>query len=194
MFEAPTGATPLAPDTIAGLIPDLHMRSELAEFEQLNIEKATQWSERSRTLKKDLLTIHGLRLLHQRMFDDTWKWAGEFRQCETNIGVVPSQIQAHIAQLLGNMQWQLDNPPFDWDSLAARFHHQLVFVHPFPNGNGRHGRLASDLLLAYNKQVPFTWGRTRIDVAAKHVRAEYIAALQAADRGNLEQLLTFVRS
>ncbi len=137
MFEAPPGATPLDPDTIAGLIPDLHTRSELAEFEQSNIEKATQWSERSRGLKKDLLTIRGLRRLHLRMFDDTWKWAGQLRQRETTIGVLPYQIPTRLAQLVGNMQWQLDNPPLDWDTIAAKFHHQLVFVHPFPNGNGR---------------------------------------------------------
>jgi fido (protein-threonine AMPylation protein) len=31
--------------------------------------------------------------------------------------------------------------------MAVRFHHGLVQIHPFPNGNGRHTRLMADLLL-----------------------------------------------
>lgn len=33
------------------------------------------------------------------------------------------------------------------DEIAARFHHRLTRIHPFPNAKGRHARLATDLLL-----------------------------------------------
>lgn len=42
--------------------------------------------------------------------------------------------------------------------LAARFHYELVSIHPFPNGNGRHARLATDLLLLRSGQARFSWG------------------------------------
>ena len=76
----PDGATPLDPDAIAGLIPGLTTQAELNEFEAANIASALAWARRSRTLKRDLLTITGLTLLHRRMFDQTWRWAGTFRR------------------------------------------------------------------------------------------------------------------
>jgi Fic family protein len=36
---------------------------------------------------------------------------------------------------------------YEVDEIAARFHHRLVWIPAYPNGNGRHARLATDLLL-----------------------------------------------
>ncbi|MHB1352314.1 MAG: Fic family protein [Thiobacillus sp.] len=75
---------------------------------------------------------------------------------------------------------------------AARFGHRLVWIHPFPNGNGRHARLATDLLLARPGQPPFSWGRVnRVD--AGETRA-YVAALRAANGHDIQPLLEFVRA
>jgi fido (protein-threonine AMPylation protein) len=41
----------------------------------------------------------------------------------------------------------------------VRFHHRLVLIHPFPNGNGRHARLMADLLVIQLGRERFTWGR-----------------------------------
>jgi fido (protein-threonine AMPylation protein) len=40
----------------------------------------------------------------------------------------------------------LERGTYPLDEIAARFHHRLVAIHPFPNGKGRHGRLMADLL------------------------------------------------
>lgn len=83
--------------------------------------------------------------------------------------------------------------PKELDVIATRFHHRLVWIHPWPNGNGRHARLATDLLLAYWGRPPFTWGNADL-VARGSARMKYLSALRDADIGNYEPLLEFVRS
>ncbi|WP_395091451.1 mobile mystery protein B [Armatimonas sp.] len=203
-FDYPEGATPLDPDTIQGLIPGLTTQGELNEFEARNIASALQWALRSRTLKRDLLTSNGLTRLHERMFNITWRWAGQFRKRETNIGVVPTQIPVALAALCGDVAYQVEHQVFGWDELAVRFHHRLVLIHPFPNGNGRHARLAADLLMHYQGLPMFSWGARSITEGANtggtlltqssDVRSAYLSALRQADRGDFEPLLAFVRT
>ena len=148
-FSVPMGATPLDPDTIAGLIPNLATQAELNEFEARNISNAEQWAKRARGDNRDMLLVSTLRKLHFQMFNMTWIWAGKYRQSDTNIGIDWSHIPIQLEQLCGNIRFQVQNEVYPLDETAARFHHDLVRIHPFPNGNGRHGRLATDWLLKH---------------------------------------------
>jgi Fic family protein len=67
-----------------------------------------------------------------------------------------------------------------------------VSIHPFPNGNGRHSRMAADLLVMQLGQPRFTWGRQSL-VDAGQTRKAYVTALQAADAGEIARLLGFGR-
>jgi len=77
------------------------------------------------------------------------------------------------------------------EEAAARFHHRLVWTHPFPNGNGRHARMAADLCLRSLGLSPLTWGHT-LQLPTDEVRRRYITALRAADAGDLGPLVAFV--
>jgi Fic family protein len=68
-----------------------------------------------------------------------------------------------------------------------------VSIHPFPNGNGRHARLATDVLLFQRRQLRFTWGSQSLGVDGT-ARREYIAALREAGAGDIARLFAFVRS
>jgi Fic family protein len=68
-----------------------------------------------------------------------------------------------------------------------------VAIHPFPNGNGRCSRLAADLLAQKLGQPRFTWGSANL-IAIAETRRAYVAALQAADRGDIGPLMAFGRS
>jgi Fic-DOC domain mobile mystery protein B len=192
-FEIAPGASPLDPDAQAGLIPALSTQAELNEFEERNILAADRWARRSRALRVDYPNVTALKLLHRRMFDQTWRWAGEFRRVDTNIGIdwhrIPMELHGHCE----NTRAWIAYRSYPWDELAVRFHHELVLIHPFPNGNGRHGRLATDILLRQHGQRPFTWGSQSL-VAAGAARREYIAALREADAGLFARLLAFVRT
>lgn len=192
--KSPADATPLDDETLRGMIPGLTTQTELDEFEAAGIARALMWTQSSRKMKSDLLTVSGLCSLHKKMFEDTWKWAGQFRLRDTNIGVSPSRIQSDLQILLGDVNFWIENKTYDIEEILARFHHKLVWIHPFPNGNGRFSRLATDLLAAKLEQPGFTWGSENLGKAGQQ-RQSYILALKEADKTERYQaLLKFMRS
>lgn len=191
LFDQDDAATPLTPEEREALIPSyITLRRELNEAEQANILEAEQWAF---ARKRDVLSEDFLKTLHKRMFNRVWRWAGEFRRTERNIGVDPLRIAVNLRQLLEDCRYWIAHATYPPDEIAARFHHRLVFIHPFPNGNGRHGRLATDLLLGALGQPRFTWGSVNL-VDASATRQAYVTALRAADNHNIVPLLEFVRS
>jgi len=190
-FDYPPGAMTLDADEIASLIPGhITTQGELNEWEQLNIVQGEQWARKQR---KDILTEAFLRQLHQQLFGETWKWAGEFRKTDKNIGVDWLKIGVELKNLLDDTRYQIEHASYPSDEIAVRFHHRLVAIHPFPNGNGRHARLMADLLVERLGQPRFTWGSHSL-IDANATRQQYIAALQAADRRDIAPLLAFARS
>lgn len=153
----PPGATPLNPDEVFDLIPThISEQNELNEWEQLNILQARKWVfARKRT---DILDIQFCQQLHKRMFNETWKWAGKFRKSNKNIGVFWEQVPTQVKLLLDDLKYQLSHSTFPVDEMAARLHHRLALVHPFPNGNGRHARLMADVFLFNQGKKAFSWG------------------------------------
>jgi|688.fasta_scaffold173198_2 Fic-DOC domain mobile mystery protein B len=187
------GQTPLDPDEKAGLIPrHIETKGQLNDWEQENILQATKWLRRAKV--PEVLSESFCRELHRRMFNKTWKWAGTFRMSDKNIGCDWPLVAVKLNQLLGNAIYWVENETFPPDELSARFHHALVSIHPFPNGNGRHSRMMADALLKQLGQKAFSWGGGRNLVSANEVRARYFAALRAADKNDFTELLAFVRS
>ena len=187
------GATSLDPDITSTLIP-LHitMQAQLNEWEALNILKAEKWLFSISNLG-NFLTIDFIKLLHKKMFDETWKWAGTFRKTATNIGVDSQKITTELKNLLDDVSFQIINSSYLIDEIAYRFHHRLVSIHPFPNGNGRHARLMTDVLLVQAGNPRFSWGRQKLETEGP-TRKQYIAALQDADKYDYTTLAEFVRS
>jgi Fic-DOC domain mobile mystery protein B len=190
-FEADDAATPLTPEERNGLVPTyVTLRGELNELEQQNIADADRWSFGR---KRDVLSEAFLRGLHRRMFNRVWRWAGKYRASERNIGIESYRIETELHQALGDVRYWIDHKTYAPDEIAVRFHHRLVSIHPFPNGNGRWSRLAADLLCVAQGGTRFTWGRANLQ-APGDVRRRYIDALKAADSHDMEPLLAFARS
>lgn len=186
--------TPLTAEEQAGLIPNLATHAELNEWERENILEARTWALSERQLKsRDPVTERYVRELHRRMFDQTWKWAGTYRNTERNMGVAVHEIRDRLGALLGNVKYWIENKTYDADEIAVRFHHQLAVIHPFPNGNGRHARLIADVLAVKLGRAAFSWGGKDI-VPTGSTRKTYIGALHAADNGDLNPLMKFCRS
>ena len=182
----------LDPDEKAGLIAGhIDTQGALNDWEQENILQATRWIRRAKV--PEVLSEGFCRDLHRRMFNKTWNWAGTFRTSDKNIGCDWTLVAVKLNQLLGNANYWVENETFAPDETAARFHHALVWVHPFPNGNGRHSRMMADALLKQLGQKAFSWGDGGNVVSASEVRARYLAALRAADRNDFAELLAFVR-
>ncbi len=188
------GATPIDEDERHALIPrHLQTQDELNAFENLNIAQAIPWAHK----QQNLLKTSFLKVLHKRMFGNVWKWAGQFRKTQKNIGVEAYRIESELYQLCGDTEFQIQHQSFSFDEIAIRFHHRLVFIHCFVNGNGRHARLGSDLLIQKLGNSPFSWGSKTYNhndlSSLNDMRKIYIAALKEADRGSYEQLLSFSR-
>jgi len=191
LLPADGAATPLSPDERQGLIPSyIALRRELNEAEQRGVLAAEAWAF---VRRRPVLDEKFLRTLHKRMFGDVWTWAGSYRRTARNIGVDTWRIPVDLAELLGDTRFRIDHAAYPADEIAARFHHRLVWIHPFPNGNGRHARLASDLLLVSLGRPRFTWGSLGL-IAPGATRRAYVESLRAADRHDYEPLMAFVRS
>ncbi len=193
MIEIEDGATPLEFDEIKGLIlTHITTRGELDALELENIARASAWMK---TIKADkILNTEFICRLHKKMFGDVWKWAGKYRKTEKNIGIRHVDIPVEVHKLCDEAAGWLEFDAYPPDEFAVRFHHRLVFIHPFSNGNGRHARLIADLILEkiFNKE-PFSWGKVNL-AKTGDVRAMYIKALKKADNYDYEALLKFVRS
>ncbi len=193
----PSGATPIADEDLAGLIPEfVATRADLNQVEFENIIKALPWAYRQAQSAglHGILTYAFMMDLHRRMFGDVWTWAGTLRQRVTNIGVDPSQIvtQAHL--LFDDARYWHGESVFSVEELATRIHGRLVSIHPFPNGNGRSTRLMADLYLIAIGHPALTWGGSRLDEEDAG-RAAYIRALiVAVETDDYSDLVHFARS
>jgi len=191
-FQYPPGATPIDPDEALGLIPKhISTQAQLNAWEELNIVEGANWIERQKLIQS---FDEGLvRELHRRMFNETWQWAGTFRKSAKSIGIDWTQISVALKNLIDNTTYQIENKTLPLDEIVVRFHHQLVLIHAFPNGNGRHARLMADALIVNLGGARFSWGGNTSIASPGATRQNYLSALRAADNGDIAPLMKFAR-
>ena len=191
IFETDDNSTPLTEEEKLQLKAKwITTRAELNELETKGIANAEIWLLKN---KKDILNETFIKNLHKKMFGDIWKWAGTFRTTERNIGVAPYEIQPKLRILLDDVKFWIENRTFSPKEIAIRFHHRLVQIHPFPNGNGRISRLMADLLMKQFGLPVLDWGSGSLTEISE-LRRKYISALQDADNGDYSSLLHFIEN
>lgn len=193
MTQRDDGATPLDESETFGLKQFwISNRDQLNEIEFANISRALADRYWHRLSTSEILDDLVLRQLHKAMFSNVWEWAGKYRTTEKNIGCDSREISVRVRELCQSAKlWFNGGMPID--EVGCKFHFDLVAIHPFANGNGRHARAATNLLLESVGSTPFTWGRTEL-LTPSETRSTYVSALRAADRGDLGPLLAFVRT
>lgn len=200
--DQPDGATLI--DDISGLLIDVRTRSELDDAELINISYAADWVKSTRL---DVFTVAFYTELHRRMFDDVWGWAGDLRtQTGSQVGE-PFARAEDVARELGEVAYSFHT---DWNeqdhgaddehgalvSFLARYHHALVLVHPFNNGNGRWSRLATDAVLQrLLGRPPFVWATNEATLLkGSNERSAYLKALHSADAHDFNALNEYLKS
>lgn len=172
----------------------INTREELNQLEQNNIEWAHDWLLRKKISQDNLLSVKFINDLHRHMLGDVWLWAGKYRKSNKNIGVDKSQIGLEMAKLLDDCRYWIKNQTFVPDEIAIRFSHRLVWIHPFPNGNGRLSRLMADLILEKIFFRPrFFWSFSRANLKNEW-RKKYHQALVKADNYDFQDLLEFAQN
>jgi Fic-DOC domain mobile mystery protein B len=193
-FKYIDGQTPLSEEEKEGLlIKSITTRGELDELEQLNIEKAIEWTLSNKFVKEKILSEKFIKSVHKRMFGDVWGRAGKFRMSEKNIGVDWMKIGVELRTLLDDANYWIKNHTYPPDEITIRFKYRLVSIHCFPNGNGRHSRIMADIIIesVFGRDV-FTWNNSNL-VKPNNARNDYIDSIKKADKGIIEPLLDFAR-
>ena len=189
------GQTPLNEEEKDGLlIKTITLQKELDEFEQMNIEKAVEWTIHTNLKQDKILSEKFIKELHKRMFGQVWKWAGEFRKTEKNIGIKWTQIGIELKNLIDDTKYWIKNKTYSPEEIAIRFKHRIVQIHCFPNGNGRHSRMMADIIMEsiFRNEI-FSWHQSNM-VKANETRSQYIKALRKADNGNFKELIEFAKN
>src|SRR5262249_3706058 len=154
--------TPLTDAELHGLRLPLLTRGELNLAEAENISHAMSWlfSSRRRLSPESVTTEAWVKNLHRRMYNEVWTWAGQYRTTDRNLGVPCRQIRTDMPTSEADVQAWLAGtsvPRTGDGACAIRFGFRLVVARPFPNGNGRWSRLASDALIVALGGPRFTW-------------------------------------
>jgi Fic-DOC domain mobile mystery protein B len=191
-LKYPPGATPLDPNELAGLKhKHITTQAELNELEQANIQSGLLWLAGQ---KADVLTDGFAVDLHKHLLGDVWDWAGSFRKTGKNVDFVDAvQIPVELRMLMDNARYWVDKKTYEPTEAAVRLHHRLTQIHPFSNGNGRHARIMADAMLDRVYNAPAIDWAGGYDLQKMNERRDaYIAALKAADRGDISALMKFV--
>lgn len=132
--------------------------------------------------EKNILEMHSI------LFSGFYEGAGNYRNGQVYIEgrdyMPPPAFE--VPQLMRKLLIWLEKNPEELRpiELAAIFHHKIVEIHPFDDGNGRVGRLLMNLLLIKNG-YPLT--------VIKNVdRRRYYDSLVKADNGNYKSIVNFV--
>jgi Fic-DOC domain mobile mystery protein B len=190
------GATPLGPEDLRGLnLTHITTYGDLNEAEAANIISGQEWALRARINNLTaMLTDEYLQRLHAKMYGAIWKWAGNYRKHDTNLGTQHPLIRTDLRQFFDDARYWVEHHSFDPTEIAIRTHHRIVKVHPFPNGNGRHSRMLADVLLIRHFKIDrLPWGGGTLSNTDPN-RTTYINALRDADGGDYAPLIAFARA
>lgn len=187
-FGNKEGSTNLTESELDGLkIKGVTRIHELDILEQQNITKALQWIKEQKNFYP--LSIDFFHKLHRKMYEDVWKWAGKLRHTDKNIGVPIGMVMNELIDLIEDTKYWIEHKSYDPVELISRFHHHLVFVHPYANGNGRWARLLTNILCDHCDFNRPSWG---FKLPKDKRREVYINALREADERDFKSLINFL--
>lgn len=190
-FSYVEGATSI--DDISGLLPSwVKTQNDLNQVEAENIFHATgKYLMKPVSQPQHWFSMSLLQKIHYEMFSDVWSWAGKFRTTQTIPGVNPNLIHETMRNLCDDVRiWCTESCDLTRIEQAAIIHHRLVFIHPYPNGNGRFSRLVSD---RYLKAMRCSFPNWPTDLNHDgRCRRKYIEALREADQGSFESLILYM--
>ena len=189
-MEYPDGATPLDPNELGGLkFKHITTREELDELEQANIESGLRWLARHRG---DVLTDDFAITLHKRLFGEVWDWAGSFRRTGKNIGIDPIHVSVELRTLMDDARYWAEHETYPASEAAIRLHPtgpDTSVSQRQRQARSYHGGYGADARLW---RRPIDWAGGHDLQKMNERRVAYIAALKAADQGDIGPLIQFI--
>jgi Fic-DOC domain mobile mystery protein B len=187
-FNDRKGNTVLSAKELKGLkLTHITTLTELDEAEQMNINEGLLWLSK---YTGDILSESFMHTLHKKLFGKVWKWAGTYRTTEKNIGIDYWMVSTEMKKLIEDLKYWLENNTYPPAELLAHVHHRMVYIHPFPNGNGRFSRIYVELLCdRYGFEKPDWY----VKEEPEQRRHRYITALQQADVKKYKPLVEYMK-
>lgn len=115
---------------------------------------------------------------------------GEYKKKDNHVLTVSGEIHHYTPFILVTQEmeslirWYSEQVSMHTVELAALCHHKFVSIHPFPDGNGRVGRLMMNYVLMKNGYPPA--------IIRNENRQEYYTALELADHGDPKNLINMI--
>lgn len=122
-----------------------------------------------------------------------WVQVGSYKtspnHVETKTGemfyfATPEETPAKMADLIDWYNEKAEEADFNPILLAAEFHYKFIRIHPFDDGNGRTARILMNFILMKFGYPPV--------IIKTEDKANYFAALQLADAGQLEAFVNYI--
>lgn len=96
----------------------------------------------------------------------------------------PEETPAKMHDLLVWYNEKIAQQEFNPILIAAEFHYKFIRIHPFDDGNGRTARILMNFILMQFHYPPV--------IVKTEDKANYFAALQLADAGNIEAFVEYI--
>lgn len=156
--------------------------------EAIGVDAAMKYINTTLLSRTGAITVGDILEIHKRVlgYVDPVE-GGRLRTSQVFVGhhipPHPQDLQKHMQELVQwlNSEDTLQLHPVEYAALA---HYKLVYVHPFVDGNGRTSRLLMNLVLMQARYPPIT--------IRKEQRAEYYAALDTANEGDVRPFIRFI--
>lgn len=175
-YDAPREETEILPNLLG-----LTTRQEIdeAEFEGLLFADRVSYQELTHDTVFDLRYIYKL---HKLIFEKVYSFAGELRSVNISKGgflfpsaeFLPNVMQTFEHDILRSLPNSYSNKEQLIKDIAT-VHAELLFIHPFREGNGRTARLLANMMSA---QHGFSY--LRFEEITESRMEEYIFAVQKA--------------
>ena len=158
-----------------------HKSIGLAEYEgflRANIMLTEALKPTTKFTLKYLLEIHRLALGHLYAF------AGRYREVNISKGGFAFPAARFLAASMQQFEQEwlrkpLPKEPGNLLDLVGAIHGELLFIHPFREGNGRTARLLADLMIEQRGHQRLRW-----ELIDETVFPRYVAAVQQSGLGN----------
>lgn len=178
--------TPASNETKLGILD----HAELNQNEAVGLKKTWDYLYDH---QEDVLDTILVNKAHKSGFDFLYHWAGKYRITTPLVGNLeppaPHLIPELMINLFNDLNYKLNNLHDDLVELVkllAWFEYRFIFIHPYPNTNGRMGRLLTNYIL-------IKLGYPILDYSNRSEnRDAYIKSMQEADQMNFENLEIFI--
>ncbi len=139
-------------------------------------------------------TLKYLLEMHRLALGQLYGFAGRYREVNISKGgfAFPAARFLPASMRQFEQEWLREPLPADRDALLDRvgaIHGELLFIHPFREGNGRTARLLANLMLERQGHARLRW--ELIDAAAF---SRYVAAVQQSGLGNYAPMQALMRA